>query len=138
MIRKIISCALCALLALYTGCYSTVTVTPDEFRENADTSDVTVTMKDASTYTFLEGNYQIDGDSLKGFGLRGSGSYSTIVLDASLSSKDFESMEVDQFSTVKTAVLGGSIAIVTLIFLKMILDNQNLETAVSPSGWVGP
>jgi len=55
MIRKIILSVFSSVLALSTGCYSTVALTPDEFKASAATSALTVTMNDLTEYTFLEG-----------------------------------------------------------------------------------
>jgi hypothetical protein len=109
-------------------------VTQDELREHAESSAVTIMMKDSTEYNFLEGNYHIRGDSLRGFGLRRSGGNSDIVLDVSLPFNDFQSLKMDQFNTLHTVLLGSGIAIGAAIIAKMLIYNQNLETAVAPAG----
>ena len=131
MIRKIILCVCCSVLVLFTGCYSTVALTPDEFKASGSSSDLTVTTKDSTEYTFLEGNYHFTGDSLSGFGLRRSGSQSDIVFDVSLPSNDLKMMEIDQFSAVKTALLGCGVAIGAMIIYRMFDHHVNAETAVT-------
>jgi len=134
MERKIVSCALCSLLLVSAGCFSTAVVTMKELETTSHKADVTLFMKDSAEYKFLQGNYHVQGDSISGFGLQTRGPNSDIVLNASLSFGDVRSMEAKQFNLGKTVLLGGAIAVTALVITKFLFFNHEAEQAITPSG----
>jgi hypothetical protein len=134
MKRKIISWVLVASLFFSIGCYSTGMVTKDELKAKTDKDDITVFTKDSSEYRFLKENYSIEGDTLTGFGVRKWNMSSDIVLDASLSFADIDSIESKEFDATKTILLCGGVGVGAGLIIYMLFRSNEPEQAVQPSG----
>lgn len=137
MSRTAASIALYCSLLFSIGCYSTVVVTKEEFILKGERADVTLISKDSIEYKFLEGNYRLQGDTLKGFGVRRRQMFSDIVLDASLPLADISSIEAEEFNSTKTLLLGGGVGIGALIITKILFFNNTSDSTVGSTS-AGP
>jgi hypothetical protein len=111
---KIVSCVLVATLSFSMGCYSNQTMTreqltptaKEELKSNVEERDVTVLTKDFSKYKFLKGDYRIQGDTLKGFGVRIIGGDDR-PFDGSISFADIAALETEEFDLTATLIAIG-------------------------------
>ena len=133
MKRRIVSCVLVASLFFSIGCYSNGTVSKDEFKTKADKDDITLFTNDSSEYKFLKGNYRVQGDTLTGFGVRKSKMSSDIVLDASLSFADIDSIETREYDGTKTILLCGGVGLGAALIMYTLLHSNEPDQAVQPS-----
>jgi hypothetical protein len=134
MKSEIISCVLVASLSFSTGCYSTGMVGRDEFKAKAEQVDITVFTHDSSEYKFLKENYHIQGDTLTGFGVRKWNMSSEIVLGASLSFADIDSIESKEFDATKTILVCGGVGLGTGLIIYLLFFSHETEQSVQPSG----
>jgi hypothetical protein len=136
MKRKVVSCVLVASLSFSIGCYSTEMVTMKEFRATPYQVDITLFTRDSLQYKFLKENYWIQGDTVKGFGVRRANVTSEIVSDASLSFADIDSIETKKFDARKTFLLLGGIGVGAVLIIAILSRrNQDVMGYISgPSG----
>ena len=131
--RKIVSCILAVSLSSYIGCYTTEIVSKEALIARVEQVDITLIMKDSLEYTFLKSDYRIQGDTLKGFGVRRSTGVSDIVLDASLPLADIISIETKEISAAKTILLCGGIGLGAAIIIAALLRHDQPPTFVTPT-----
>ncbi len=132
MKRKIVSWVVAASLLSYLGCYDTEIVTKEGLNARADQVDITLFMRDSLEYQFLKNDYRIQGDTLKGFGVRRLHGVSDIVLGASLAFTDIMSIETTELSTGKTILLCGGIALGSVFIIELLLRHDQPSTFVTP------
>lgn len=122
--RKIVSCVLVSSLLFSIGCYSPGVVTKEELKAKAERIDITVFTKDSTEYKFLKDNYRIQGDTLSGFGVRRRNMSSDIVLDASLSLSDVNSIETKKFDLMRTMLLCGGGGLFAVIIYEQFFHKE--------------
>lgn len=134
MKRKVVAYVLVASLLFSIGCYSTGMVTKDEFKAKVEKDDITVFTKGYLEYKFLKENYRIRGDTLTGFGIRKWNMSSDIVLDASLSFADIDSIGTKEFDATKTTLLCGGVGVGVAVIVYLLFHSNETDQAVQPSG----
>jgi hypothetical protein len=111
MKKKIISCVLVSFLLFSVGCYSTQTITREQFQATTkeelnakcEQLDVAVFTKDSLEYKFSKGNYRIQRDTLTGFGVQTIGGTDKR-FQGSISLADITSLKTEGFSLSKTII----------------------------------
>jgi hypothetical protein len=107
MKKMMISCVLVASLLFNIGCYSDQTIrrgelkatTKEELKAEAEEADITVFTKGSLEYKFLKGNYRIQGDTLRGFGVQVTGCFEhNVPFHGSISFADINSLKTEKFS----------------------------------------
>ena len=111
MQRKIVSCVLLVFLSLSNGCYNNQTITrdqlnpatKDELNAGVEQRDIAVFTKDSLEFRFLKGNYRIQSDTLKGFGVQTIGGeekpFQGLIFLA-----DIASLETEEFNLTNTII----------------------------------
>lgn len=133
MKRQIVSCVFVTSVLFSIGCYSPGMVTKEEVKAKAGQIDITLFMKDHIAYEFLKENYRIHGDTLTGFGVRRSNVSSDIVLDASLSFANIDSIGTRVFDPTKTALLCCGVGLGAALTLYIVLHDNEPEQVVVPT-----
>jgi hypothetical protein len=130
MKRKIVSCVLVASLLFSIGCYSPGMISKEEAK--AKQGDITVFTKDSSEYKFLKENYRIRGDTLTGFGVRKWNMSSDIVLDASLSFAEIDSIEAKEFDATKTTLVCCGVGLGAALIIYVLFFSHEPDQSVVP------
>lgn len=133
MSGKIICWVILSSSSLYIGCYSTGSVTKEEFRTKAEQTDITVFTKDLSQYRFAREEYRIHGDTLSGAGFRVLNTTEEKVLDASIPFADIGLIQTRQFSLGKTILLCSGAGLGAVVLIEILLPRTSPGVFVGPS-----
>ncbi len=116
MLSKVLSLALAASLLLYCGCRETVQLSRERFVLTKPTGDIVVLTKDYKYYRFLQYDYFITNDSLKGTG-RVTQDGQVTSFKGAIAISDIEFVETEQVNSGKTAlaVVGIAFAAVAIV-----------------------
>lgn len=122
-----------ASTTLYIGCYSTGSVTKEEFRAMTEKPDIAVYTKDLSQYIFAGEKYRIHGDTLTGTGVRRRNTVEDSVRAGSIPFADIGLVQTREFSIGKTLLLGGGAVLAAVILIEILLPRTSQGVSVGPS-----